>query len=383
MTPTVPGAFEPLVYVYDVGASPKVALLDSAIDRFVALLLAEKISRVQFVIVSHIDTDHVNRLYQLLDLLKSNGIHVERLMLPWLDPISKLAALVRTPGNAPSAVVEELLQQPGVVSARASAHGVEEVVFVLPETDEDAEPDAPSDSGAYVPSGSVPLPPNTAPWTLVVTHLKAPKKTLSEFRRLVLQNTGLDPSLPTNHRTLLDNTRRPGAKTNRRIVQDAMDTAARRTGLTPGKATITNWSSMTLFGASANPFAAHAVPALPTPSSNTADDFEWDCGHGWLHTGDLPVDDPSAWSAVTKGWARGFGTPELCALVAPHHGSTHTHSPALYTRFKPRAVLFTFGLTSASRRGHPKYAKLIDPLPAQRYVRSSTSAKVRPLNNRP
>lgn len=385
VTPTVANAFDPLVYVYDVGASPKVTLLTAAISRFVNLLVAENIHKVQFVIVSHIDADHVNRLAHLLSRLDKNGIKVGKLLLPWLDPLSKFLALTRTASRQPSTVVRNLLQDPTSVVRYVASLGVEEVGFVLPESHSDGDevPDpAPAITprgtavhGVPVPSGTLKLPPHTAPWKLVLSHLEPPKATLLAFRNEIIRTTGLDPNDPKNHMKLL---RSPSKKTpivNRKTVASAMNTAARNTGLPYGKSTITNWSSMTLYGASTLPRVPHTVPASP-------DDFEWECAHGWLHTGDFSVDHQPAWIAIQKAWRRGFSRAPLCAVVAPHHGSKLTHNPDLYTLFDPSVVLFTFGLDRTGTRGKPRYSNLVDPRPAQRSVRSLTAAKVRPLNNR-
>lgn len=392
VTPTAPGSFQPLVYVYDVGADPAVAMLEPAIDDFVALLVAEKISAVQFVICSHIDADHVNRLDYLLRLLRTHSISVEKLLIPWLDELSRLYAIART-RHQPSTVVSQLLQPPAAVVQYAASLGAEEVVFVVPSDDDSDDEDderepiesAPSPNGkavhgTYLQSGIVSIPPGVVPWSLVVSRLAPPKKTLRLFRQLVRSKTHLDPSDPASHATLVRPSPRsstgrqtqPGYRTE---LRSAMSSAAKRTGLRFGKATLTNWSTLTLYGASTEPFARHPVPQAPN-------DFEWDCPHGWLHTGDFPVNQPEAWKAIKKAWRKGFGKVKTCAVIAPHHGSSETHNPALYRRFRPSAVIFTFGLLRTSTRGNPKYAKLLKPRPAVRFVRTSTRAKVRILNNR-
>lgn len=383
--PTVANAFAPLVYVYDVGANPKVTLLTGAIRRFVNLLVAEGIHEVQFVIVSHVDADHVNRLVYLLKRLQQNKIRVGKLLLPWLDPLSKLLTLTRTASRQPSTVVRNLLQDPTSVVQYAARLGVEEVGFVLPESHDDGdEVPAPEPAvtrqgtivhGGPVRSGTLRTPRRTARWKLVLSHLEPPKATLDAFRNEIMSRTGLDPNDPANHMKLLRSPSKRTSPADRKTLTSAMNAAARKTGLPYGRSTITNWSSMTLYGGSALPHAPHTVPA-------SADDFEWDCEHGWLHTGDFSVEHPPAWTAITKAWRRGFAQAPLCAIVAPHHGSTLTHNPDLYTLFDPSVVLFTFGLDGTGTRGKPRYSKLVDPRPAQKSVRSLIAAKIRPLNNR-
>lgn len=391
VTPTVKNAFDPLVYVYDAGANPRVSLLTAAIRRFVKLLVSEDIREVQYVIVSHIDADHVNRLNYLLTLLDKNSIRVGKLLLPWLDPLSKLLALSRTSSRQPSTVVRNLLQDATAVVQYAASFGVEEVGFVVPEPFDDnggggelpdpesaITPRGTAVHGVPVPSGTLLTPqssPRGAPWKLVLSHLEPPKATLDAFRDEIIRVTGLDPNDPANHMTLLRSPSKKAATANRKTLASAMNAAARATGLPYGKSTITNWSSMTLYGASILPRVPHTVPASPN-------DFEWECAHGWLHTGDFPVDYPPAWTAIQKAWRRGFSRSPLCVVVAPHHGSKLTHNPDLYDLFDPSAVLFTFGLDTTGTRGNPRYSKLVDPKPAQRSVRRRTAAKIRPLNNR-
>lgn len=409
-----------LVYVYDVGACPDTALLEDAISRFVKRLVARGIERVQYVILSHIDEDHVSRLDHLLVSLRDKQITVDTLTLPWLRNSSRLLALSRSPRRGTSTVVYQLLQSDDHVVQFATDLGVENVLFVEGESndgDDDFDGDVDSDgdddfdgdddsdrsefhdfdrsefhgfdksefrevdrnasvpptprshapNANYVVSGTPLRVPTGIPWRMLITHLEPPKKTLRKFDERVIKKTGLDPADQKNHDKLI--------KCYRAEIRAAMRFAAKQTKLYLRAATVSNWSSQSLYSASLSPLARHTVPQAPN-------DFEMECEHGWLHTGDLPLDVPVIWDAFEAAWNRHLPGVEVCAVLAPHHGSMHGHNDNLYLRFKPSVVIFPLGLWSGSRRGKPKFAKWIKPKPALHDVRKHRTIKVRILNNR-
>lgn len=413
-----------LVYVYDVGACPDAALLEDAISRFVKRLVARGIKRVQYVILSHIDEDHVSRLDHLLASLKDKKITVDTLTLPWLLNSSRLLALSRSPRRGTSTVVYQLLQSDDHVVQYASELGVENVLFVEGEPndgddDSDGNDDDDSDgddgddfdggddfdrsefhnfdrsddhdvdgnddhdvdkndpvpltprshapNANYIPSGAPLRVPTGIPWRMLITHLEPPKNTLREFDKEVVDKTGLDPADQKNHDKLI--------MSHRAKIRAAMRFAAKQTKLDLRAATVSNWSSQSLYSASLSPLARHTIPQAPN-------DFEMECEHGWLHTGDLPLDVPVIWDAFEAAWNRHLPGIEVCAVLAPHHGSMHGHNDNLYLRFKPSVVIFPLGLWSGSRRGKPMFAKWIKPKPALHDVRKHRTIKVRILNNR-
>lgn len=367
-----------LVYVYDVGACPDAALLEDAIDRFVKRLVARGIKRVQYVILSHIDEDHVSRLDHLLEKLDDKKITVDTLTLPWLRNSSRLLALNRSPRRGASTVVYQLLQNDDSVVQFASNLGVENVLFVEGESNDgdgdfDGNGPAPSTprshapNAKYIVSGTPLHVPTGIPWRMLITHLEPPRKTLRKFDEKVIEMTGLDPADQKNHAKLI--------MSYRAEIRAAMRFAARKTKLDLRAATVTNWSSQSLYSASLSPLARHDVPHAPN-------DFEMECEHGWLHTGDLPLDVPVIWDAFEAAWNRHLPSIEVCAVLAPHHGSMHGHNDNLYLRFKPSVVIFPLGLWRGSRRGKPMFAKWIKPKPAIHDVRKHRTIKVRILNNR-
>lgn len=367
-----------LVYVYDVGACPDVALLEDAIDRFVKRLVDQGINRVQYVILSHIDEDHVNRLDYLLAKLKREKIAVNTLTLPWLRNSSRLLALNRSPRRGVSTVVYQLLQDDDRVVQFASNLGFENVLFVEGESDggednfNENDPASPTPrsharSAKYIASGTPLQVPTGIPWRMLITHLEPPKQTLRMFDTEVIARTGLDPADQRDHATLI--------MSHRAEIRAAMRVVTKRTNLGLRSATVSNWSSQSLYSASRAPLMRHPVPQAP-------DDFEMECEHGWLHTGDLPLDVPVIWHAFEAAWNRHLPKIDACAVIAPHHGSVHGHNDNLYLRFKPSVVVFPLGLWRGSRRGKPMFAKWIKPQSAIRDVRRHRTIKVRRLYNR-
>jgi len=138
---------------------------------------------------------------------------------------------------------------------------------------------------------------------------------------------------------------------------------------------VSNWSSQSLYSASDSPLVRHSVPPA-------TDDFEMECEHGWLHTGDLPLHVPAVWNAVRDAWDRHLPSVEVCAALAPHHGAVNGHNDDLYSRFRPSVAIFPLGLWAGSRRGKPVFAKWIKPRKALADVRKRRTIKVRVLNNR-
>lgn len=373
-----------LVYVYDVGARPNTRLLEKAIQRFVARLVSLKIKRVQYVILSHIDDDHVNCLEYLLTALGNEGIGVDTLTLPWLRSRSRLMARSGLPQRGGSNVVTQLLQSDDSIAVYAVSLGFENVLFVEGEAEDDdddldnpddADPQAPSVSpprsnapnAKYTVSGMPLSVPHGIPWTLLITHLDPPKKTLRAFDAHVMLETKLDPANPAHHDELITK--------HKRAIRAAMACAARMTKLSLSGATVSNWSSQSLYSASHAPLVRHTVPHAPA-------DFEMSCVHGWLHTGDLPLHAPKVWDAFDQAWNRHLPGFEVCVALAPHHGSRHGHNAKLYDRFKPSAVVFTFGLGNGTRRGKPVFSMSVNPKPAMKAVRAIAGIKVRLLNNR-
>lgn len=363
---------ESLVYVYDIGAAPSVKFARGAIENFITRLEALKITRVDFVILSHIDEDHVNCLKELLEKLSTAKIVVDKVVLPWLDTTEKLLAKARANHRAPSTVVMNLTGSDDQIAGYLAGLGAEGIVFLQPEegagtTLGDSAPALPRlpVTARFEASGSNLARAHAIPWELVAIRLNPPKGTIRNFTYKLQELTGLNPNNPANHKTLLTN--------HRSAVRSAMKAAAAGTGLTGYGHSLTNWSCISVFGSSPTPTGRHANP------SGGPSHFTMTCDHGWLHTGDLPLHISDVWQAFESAWDQHVDTSELCALAAPHHGSQNGHNPKLYTKFQTKAALFTTGWSSRSKPGSPVYSKGNSPTIAMHDAGLSTT--VFELNN--
>lgn len=356
----------PFVYVYDVGAKPKKALVRDAIERFVARLKAVNADRVHYVILSHIDQDHVNSLEALLDALRVANIAVGTVMLPWLNTAEKLLAQAHTNHRNPSTVVMKLVGPDSDAVEYLAGLGAEEVAFIDAEDSDDDSRDvvsALSPTGVpvnarFTASGTDLAASSAVPWKLIALRMQPPDKTISTFVANLRASAKLDPNNSKNHHALLTH--------HRKKISAAMTAAATSVGFTGYGHSLPNWSCISIFGSSLTPVAAHPAP---TP---VAGDFEVDCDHGWLHTGDLPLDIPDVWQAFERVWDAHLSGSSVCTLTAPHHGSPNGHTPSLYAKFKPGAAIFTTGWSSKSTVGATIYSNRNAPKKAMRHASASS-----------
>jgi hypothetical protein len=382
--PTSLGAFRPLAYVFDVGAGPDVVWLEAAIDRFIGTAQNEAVARIDFIFISHIDEDHVSRLSYLIAALKQAGISIGTLVLPWLNDASKLLNLSSVQRRNTAIAAVNLLGSSSTITQFAADLGFADVMFVRNADSADDHSDQPAViragvtlGGAIVPASIVRSGTNISqtgqPWDLIVTQLVPPEPVLNAFLSEVRRLTKLDPSREIDRINIVSSRR------HRSSMRTAMRTAIRTTGvsftLPRPHVTLTNWSSLSLYSGTRTPFRRHIVPRAQP-------DFEMNCEHAWVHTGDLPLHVPAVWNDFDAAWNASIGKRRrACVVTAPHHGSIHGHNSFLYQRFKPAAVLFNLGRSSGSTRGRPKWAKLIDPKPAMKAVRGLGSIKIRLLSN--
>lgn len=354
-----------LVYVYDVGAAPSKPLLRTAIGSFVAELRKRSLTRVDYVIVSHIDEDHVNGIDELLNALKFASINVGNVILPWLTSAEKLLTKSRTPRRGRSTVVMNLAGSDHDAREYLLHLGAEEVTFLR--TDSDSRPDEPvplstAVSGRNLASGLLPS------WKLVAVRIDPPTAALDAFvadlkARIQSHNSSLDPRKVSDHAACLTKYR---AEIRAAMRSKTVRKELRTTKIGPS---LTNWSSISLYGGAAS--SGTCTPVKP----RVADDLMMSCVHGWLHTGDLPLNVRDVWDAFEHEWKRHLGPVQVCALTAPHHGSKHSHKRTLYTYFKPSTVILTTGRT---RLG--KVSRLINTSKASREARNS-GATVTELHN--
>jgi hypothetical protein len=368
VTPTGKSKNKPFAYVYDIGARPKKDLAIAAVDRFIKRLNELEVERVNYVILSHIDEDHVNGFEALMIKLRAEGIAVGTVMLPWLSAAEKLAAKAQANHRGSGAAVMKLGGTDQQIVNYLRSLGTAGVAFLLAGEAKDPPEDQDIDAGRIwlkcVRSGKKLKRGLGLPWNLVAVRLAPPAGTVDVFVEALKTSSGLDLINPTAHEELLT--------AHRREIRAAMAKAASDKGFKGYGESLTNWSCISIFGSASVPVTPHATP------SATVGDLEMSCDHGWLHTGDLPLHIDKVWRDFKEAW-KDLTQAEVCVLLAPHHGSTNGHTPLLYKRFKSRIAVFTTGWSSKSVPGKPIHSHRNRPCKAM--TDASSTATVIELNN--
>ncbi|MET3452206.1 hypothetical protein [Curtobacterium sp. 1544] len=371
-----------LTYVYDVGAAPSVRKLEAAIRDFAKDLVNRGITRIDFVFISHLDEDHVNRLRFLAKEMERSTISVETLVVPWLGPVSRLFGMLRQSHRSASAASMNLLRSNASIAGFAAGLGIDEVLLVQDSAnaantnlsvDDASQVDA---NGTVVgaairtiPSGTD-LTPNGLPWRLLVTQLTVPHKALQEVAKRIKSKLRLNVELEADRETIVR------SHAHRRAARGIMEDVAKAHGIPRGRTSITNWSSVGLYsGSTSVPLAHSSIP--PKPGH-----FAHACTSGWVHTGDLPLDVSDVWNAFEAEWRQWLPAAiHTCVATVPHHGSMNGHNIELFNLFDPGHAVFTYGLENASKAMKRRWAKKVDPTDALSEVRRFTRAQVWELSN--
>lgn len=336
----------PITYVYDVGAQPSKSLLRKAIGCFVKELQRRAIKRIDYVVISHIDEDHVNGLDDLLTAASVAKIAVGTVVLPWLTPTQKLLVQAGNSHRQQSATVTQLGGTDGQADAHIQRLGAEHVRRVVSEPDQDDQEPSEDLTGQNDSAGIVGSCTNvvgsSSGWELIPVRLVPPSSAEQAFETHLRTSLGkhsrknsyshvLDPRIISDHSEILTNFRP--------LVRDAMKHAAAQVrGVTPSE--ITNWSSLALLSGAKN-------ASSPCQFANWNQGIYQRCAHLWLHTGDLPLAKGKAWSEFSARLGVARRGRRLCVLIAPHHGSRLSHQPNLYrSSIAPGTVLFTTGRTA-------------------------------------
>lgn len=352
-----------LVYVYDVGAKPNKSELLLAIELFIDELSSRKITRVDYIFLSHIDGDHVNGLRELLDALAAHApkIVVANVVLPWLSPVQKLLTQSRNNHRQPTAVVTNLAGSDESADLFLNGLGVENVIRITAE----GEDGAPTATSTTIPSGASTIAARIPGWLLLPIKTPTPPTFEASFRTELgnrLPNH-LNPNSPSDHHEILTD--------HKSEILDAIKAVAHLIGVTQKR--VANWSSLALLHGSTTPTTPCAVSIVPPQH------IDVQCEHGWLHTGDLPVADAAVWANLSSELQSASVKSPLCVVVAPHHGSGLDHNDALYADATPGTVILTTGrkLTGVNA-GKPSYSYNLGKLLASA---GSIGANVVELNN--
>lgn len=351
-----------LTYVYDVGAHPSKSLLLNAIAAFVAELTKSSVKTVDFVIISHIDEDHVNGIVNLLDALNHASIRCDTVILPWLSPVEKLLAQSRNSHRQSNTAVSRLSGSDLEADAYLRGHGAENIIRITEggegPINDTSGPSLQRDPG-IVGSGIRLATPLIPSWKLVPIKLSPDPAAINTFRNYLRQHSPFDPDDLSTHQELLGK--------HRTVVRDAMKAGARHVPGVIAKE-ITNWSSLALYSG-----ATKTSPSCSISAKSV--NIQISCTHGWLHTGDLPLASDVVWLDFKKQMKAASLVLPVCVLVAPHHGSHLSHRQELYSTVVPGNVALTTGRYRSGR-----HAKGINPHNATTAA-ASVGATLIDLNN--
>ena len=139
---------DPLRLVYDCGSETAGDALEREVDLFHQIIHDAKLD---VLVLSHLDADHVNGLTLLLD----NGMTARNVFLPYLTPVQRAIAAAGAGDEADPDYFELLADPVGFLEGR----GVENIIFVSGREDEqersseqDILPFQPSDEGGNAPN---------------------------------------------------------------------------------------------------------------------------------------------------------------------------------------------------------------------------------------
>lgn len=320
------------VYVYDCGSEPADGVRTAARE----FARARDRKPIDMLFLSHFDRDHICGVPELLS--SRNGVHVDTIILPYLDDLDRLITFGRSAATQGSATEErfhrDLTLDPVGTLRRFDPRQVifipatdDEGPFELRGTDppaggddegmhwkavasEGAKPDArATEDGAIVlrRADFVFAGRGTALWRLKPYVRRACREDREAFQSAVeialdwprgsfgekIRSREQRRSLVTRHRTVL-------ARAYKWAFKDKNET------------------SLSLYSGPANPEQCGAV-FLGRPRHHTPK-------VGWLGTGDAYLRDPDRIAAFERHFRDELD--QVSTFVLPHHGSIHNSDPA-------------------------------------------------------
>ncbi len=347
---------KPLRWVYDCGSNQA-----DALKREIGSVARS--GDIDLLILSHLDSDHVNGVDQLL-----SQVRVREVVLPYLNQDTLVAIIARD--AARGALTGVLIEAVGDLSGWFGSRGVETVTFVDYSDDEGGDgpdvPDAPDGGGdgdctgkwtgetePALVSGSasqtgegtaqlrrvsqgaalvVTTPGGLLNWALVPYVHKPSTALMKAF------NDALDAEFgkSTDKKTLAQTAKNPTVRARLRDCYDALWVDH-------------NLISMTLYCGPTRPenmeIDIRILPRHPYWHRHQ----EWsECG-GWMLTGDAHLDGLRRRQRFLKFYQRFTGLTKV--LMLPHHGSIHNHSDEVLNAMPELRV--GFAAAGPNSYGHP------------------------------
>lgn len=345
-----------LEVVYDCGSgrgkNPDQSVV-AAIDRHV-LHLSEMRRNIDLLVVSHFDSDHINGLPHLAQVLKQSSLEVKRVWAPLLDPITRLVVALSGPPELENLVLSPESLFPELFSGTA--------LELIPPAEPLPPPTRPPAREADTDAGAAPLEVkgprqgrglvavevgNTGDevWELRPYTTPATAQAAAAISWALSQLIGKAPSDITVD-DLQKHVLAPPAlrKKFHGAVKARMAKAARG----KGGATPSNHSSLCAWSGPTQPhtwcrnrMATSAPWSLPIAP-------------GWIGTGDAVLITPQQVAALEHGFTAAR-TAHVGIMSAPHHGSKFDSSPDLWAAFPTLHVVTVEANSSTGQVGnrHP------------------------------
>lgn len=311
--------------------------------------------RVDLIVLSHIDADHVNGLARLLEHRepKSNTV----ILLPYLEWWDRLAQFASHPGGGEGVV--EFVADPAEYLGRIQGVTVFTVSASTPDLSEgasyerliDQEQDAggtlyvsPASTDGTIANGATLKHRRDTPWVIKVFVPSVVDETRQDFVDRLVE---LIPDWADRFDRGLDS-----AGIREILVNHASEVRA-----------ATAHASLGRGGPNATSLIAYSGPDPDTVPNRVLsvccrDGRRVDCecegglrGLGWLHTGDAPLGDDTAYESLRS--AMGLYLPFVGIVTLPHHGSRHGFSWRLIDDCEPRTAVACSGPRKGWRHPDP------------------------------
>lgn len=320
------------VYVYDCGSEPADGVRTAARE----FARARQRRPIDMLFLSHLDRDHICGVPELLS--SRYGVHVDTIVLPYLDDLDRLITFSRSAARQGSANEErfhrDLTLDPVGTLRRFDPR---QIIFIRATDDEGPfelrgvdPPTGGSDDGvrwkASASDGAMPEASITEDGAIVLRradfvfagqgtllwHLKPYVRCASREDREAFQSAveiALDwPRGSFGEKTTSREQRRSLVTRHRTVLARAYKWAFKDK----------NETSLSLYSGPANPGQCGAVfsgrPQHDTPKV------------GWLGTGDAYLNDPDRITAFERHYCGEL--EQVSTFVLPHHGSIHNSDPA-------------------------------------------------------
>lgn len=336
-----------LTYVYDCGS--KSGSIKARIDEYVEELVANGVTVVDWLILSHLDADHVSGVEYLSQRLQDERILVRKILIPMLSTEQQLISAAHASSKRPAeGFVIDLIVAP--VRTLTGAFQASEVVELTPGSPDDDGPvsdDVPGPRSMRTIAGGGQDAVSLGLWECRAYAnagvIQVAVGFWDDVRTNVLNNPAavLDEALihdlVTNHREQLSKL------TKEHLGRDGTNLSS-----------IVLWSApqdlvkVWCFVRRGNPAKYISYAYLPTGAREWAKCNSKRFG-GWLSTGDAMLRSSMSVNAMMNAFGKSSKN-RIMVVAGPHHGSNRNSNAYLYAQFTNPTLI-----TAHAKRGskHP------------------------------